>query len=1023
MRTLALVVGLLVVGGLVVAVVTWGVGDVLSLGKKETLTQSDISPMGAYARGDVPIPTPEEIAEMYHAPWPLSQAPMGLQGNDVLVHSPTAPDFQSETTIAKNGNYVVVGYNDVRGFSLPNVSVSGYSYSSDGGVTWTDGGQLPTAGGLSAVYGDPDVKTWKDPGTQQIYFFYSSIYTTPGGLSSLCVCVSTDHGATWSTPREVTTATSATDFADKVMMGVDPETGRIFISWTNFGTSTTMRITYSDDKGLTWGGLTSFAANPGQGTVPRAAGNGQNVYLGWRTSSTVQLCRSINNGTSWTGPTTIVTGLADPMNPYGSDRIHGFIGMDVDNTNGNVYIVYASRNLSPDFSDIYFTRSTNGGVTWSVPVAINSRPGQDRSQFFAWVSVDQTTGRVDAMWYDQINGTGTSDLTDVFHTHSFDNGVTWVCPTPLTDKPFHAEYGNTTSQPNIGDYNECVSDGGSMYTAFAKTDEASYLTYAPDTYVDVHDMTPGVAPMRFSSVAFTESGCTTGDGYIQAGETVNITVTIQQYSNCVAGITSPTGTLTTSTPGVTVTQGVSSFGSLSGAGTTSTNTTPFVIKLSTGFSIPNPIDLLLTLTSAQGDALARFRLGTGDVTQTTLLTENFDGVVAPALPAGWSTTTFSGTANPWKTSTTYRVSLPNAAYCADITSSSGNRLQSPQIVIPAGTDLVDVTFKVTHNLESGVERKVYDGSLLRVEINDGMTTTTKLAGAFASLFDPFYPWQIERYSSSTQQPLQDLSCWSSNTTPNFNTVHLQFPGLGGTTIRLFFDLGTDTNTGTASGMFVDDVVVKAIDKRSICTDPPLLVAAPTAVDFPSVPVNTTACDSVYIINNGPTNLTINGFSGCASAPFALDTSLVDYTLAPGDSTKIRVCVTPTGPGPSSCTITVYSNATNSPTAIPVTLDIVTAIGDAAPMPFRIVSVSPNPFNPSTTLRFTLPKAMAVTADVWSVTGARVRVLANERVFAPGENSLRWDGRSDTGGPAASGVYFIRVKTEIGEKVTRAVLLK
>ena len=982
--------------------------------------------MGAIARGDVPIPTLEELGALNQGPWPVSQTPMSLQGNDKLTHSPTAMDFQSETTIAKNGNKVVVGYNDTRGFPLPNVSVSGYAYSSDAGVTWTDGGQLPAAGGSSAVFGDPDVKTWTDPIGGQIYFFYSSLYVTPAGLSSLCLHVSTDGGATWIGPREVTTSTSATDFPDKVFMDVDPETGRVFLSWTNFGTTTTMRITYSDDKGLTWNGPSTFSTNVGQGSVPRAAGNSSNVYLTWRTTTTIQLVRSTNNGATWGAVTTIVSGLANPMNPYGSDRIHGFAGMDVNDTNGNVYIVYSSRNLSPDFSDIYFTRSTNLGVSWSTPVAINSRPGLDRAQYFPWLSVDQTNGRVDAMWYDQINGTGTSDITDVFHTHSTDNGVTWTCPTPLTDKPFHAEYGNTTSQPNMGDYNQCVSDNGRMYTSFAKTDEPSYLTYAPDTYVDGHDATPPDAPVRFSAVSFTESGCTSGDGYIQAGETVNITVTIQQYSNCVAGIITPTGTLTTSTPSVAIVQGVSGFGSLGGAGTTSTNTTAFVIQVGGGFSVPNSIDLLVTLATPQGSALIPFRLATGDAFQATLLSENFDGVTAPALPAGWSTTIFGGASNPWKTSTTFSASAPNAAFCADIgTAVSGNRLQSPSIVVPAGTDLVDVTFSVTHNLEFLSERRAFDGALLRVEINNGVTTTTKLAGAFASLFEPFYPWQIERYGNGvTGQPIHDLSCWSSNVTPAFNTVHLQFPGLGGTTIRLFFDLGTDNNTGTATGMFVDNVVVKSVDKRSICTDPPLLVANPTSVGFTLVPVNQTTCDTIQITNNGPSALTISGIYGCTTGVFSIDTTMTAHLVTPGNSTTMAVCVTPTGPGSEACQITIVSNAINGPTVIPVTKDWVTAIGDdAVPMPFTIVSVSPNPFNPSTTVRFTLPRSMPVSAEVWSVTGARVRVLAEQKTFAAGPNELRWDGRNDQGAPAASGVYFVRVKTQIGEKVTRAVLLK
>ena len=67
--------------------------------------------------------------------------------------------------------------------------------------------------------------------------------------------------------------------------------------------------------------------------------------------------------------------------------------------------------------------------------------------------------------------------------------------------------------------------------------------------------------------------------------------------------------------------------------------------------------------------------------------------------------------------------------------------------------------------------------------------------------------------------------------------------------------------------------------------------------------------------------------------------------------------------------------------------------------------------------------MPVTADVWSVTGARVRALANKTEFAPGINQLQWDGRSDNGAPVASGVYFVRVSTRLGDAVTRAVLLK
>jgi hypothetical protein len=952
-------------------------------------------------------------------PQAAARSALGLQGSDILVHSPTAPDFQSENTVAKNGNFIVAGYNDIRGFHIPDVSVSGYSYSADDGATWTDGGQLPTFGG-DAVYGDPDVKTWTDPNTSQIYFFYSSLYTDTLGQSSLCIHVSTDGGATWSLPREVTTAKNGADFPDKEFMGVDPETGRIFISWTNFGAGTDMRVTYSDDFGLAWTGLNVFTPS-GQGSVPRADGSSNNVYVGWRRSGEVQFVRSTDNGGTWSSAATIVSGLTNPMNPYGSDRIHGFIAMDVDNTNGNVYIAYASRNMTPDFADIYFIRSIDGGVNWSAPVTINANPGNDRAQFFAWLSVDQTDGRIDVVWYDQINGSGTSDITDVFHTHSFDGGITWACPTPLTDEPFHAEYGNRTSQPNIGDYIQCVSEGGKTYTTFGKTDEPSYLTYAPDTYFDQSDITTPDAPISFVGSSFTDAGCTSANGYAEAAETIDLTVTIQNYSTCVSSIVGISGNLTTTTPGVTITNATETFGNLSAVGSTASNASAFVLDLDSSFASGIDIELLLAVSSSAGEALVPFGVSTGAPVETVLLTEDFDGVVAPALPAGWWTGVVVGATNLWVTSTTFAASGTNSVFCADIAEMSHNRLITPWLAVPANADIFDVTFDVTHNIEHDTERKAWDGALLKIVIDDG-NYQKPLAGAFASLFEPFYPWQMNR-STSDQQPLHDLACWSSDVTPNFNSVHMQFPGLAGTMVQLEFSMGTDPSVGTPTGMFVDNVVVKSIEKPSICTDPPTAIAVPAPLVFASVPGNETTCDTIAIINEGPTPLSISSISGCTTSPFSIDTTMTAHTIAPYDSTEMVVCVTPTENGLFNCTITVESNATNGPTVIPVSVPVVTAIGMIAPMPFKILGVAPNPFNPSTSVRFSLPRAMPVTAEVWSVNGSRITVLAKERSFAAGPNEIRWDGRNASGHEVASGIYFVRVTTSLGQRVARAVLLK
>ena len=66
--------------------------------------------------------------------------------------------------------------------------------------------------------------------------------------------------------------------------------------------------------------------------------------------------------------------------------------------------------------------------------------------------------------------------------------------------------------------------------------------------------------------------------------------------------------------------------------------------------------------------------------------------------------------------------------------------------------------------------------------------------------------------------------------------------------------------------------------------------------------------------------------------------------------------------------------------------------------YDIVGVVPNPFNPTTSIRFTLPRALAVTAEVWSVDGRRVVTLLRGDTLPAGENEVRWDGRN-TGGAA------------------------
>jgi hypothetical protein len=82
---------------------------------------------------------------------------------------------------------------------------------------------------------------------------------------------------------------------------------------------------------------------------------------------------------------------------------------------------------------------------------------------------------------------------------------------------------------------------------------------------------------------------------------------------------------------------------------------------------------------------------------------------------------------------------------------------------------------------------------------------------------------------------------------------------------------------------------------------------------------------------------------------------------------------------------------------------------------------PNPFAGGTALRYVLPSPGRVTIAVYDVNGARVRSLMD--ADAIGSGTVAWDGRTDSGGRAAPGLYFVRLTTPSGRTHRAVVLLQ
>jgi hypothetical protein len=92
------------------------------------------------------------------------------------------------------------------------------------------------------------------------------------------------------------------------------------------------------------------------------------------------------------------------------------------------------------------------------------------------------------------------------------------------------------------------------------------------------------------------------------------------------------------------------------------------------------------------------------------------------------------------------------------------------------------------------------------------------------------------------------------------------------------------------------------------------------------------------------------------------------------------------------------------TATPVTG---TAVNSSQPARFALAQNAPNPFNPTTTINFSLAQTGDASLVIYGPTGQVVRTLVSGSM-AQGTHSITWDGKDNFGRPVASGVYIYRL---------------
>ncbi|MEK7629352.1 MAG: FlgD immunoglobulin-like domain containing protein [Patescibacteria group bacterium] len=83
---------------------------------------------------------------------------------------------------------------------------------------------------------------------------------------------------------------------------------------------------------------------------------------------------------------------------------------------------------------------------------------------------------------------------------------------------------------------------------------------------------------------------------------------------------------------------------------------------------------------------------------------------------------------------------------------------------------------------------------------------------------------------------------------------------------------------------------------------------------------------------------------------------------------------------------------------------------------------PNPFNPETTIKYSVPSDGVVKLTIYNALGQSVRTLVDGHQRA-GEYAIIWNATNDTGQPMADGLYFYRITTPNGDLIRKMLLLK
>lgn len=478
-----------------------------------------------------PSPSPSAKRSYWRPPFVTESHNLPLFLNVNITELPTEVfAAQNESSVAVNPlnpRNLIASAVDYRRSSATWVYVS-----HDGGRSWqnVELGR-PYAGWQST--NDPSVAFSYDG---RGYLCYGGFNRTQSqlGENGVFVAVTTDEGATWvkkHIPVIVHAGQQSPDsaFEDKYYIHVDnaepsPWRGHLYIPWKrviNRDSSTQIVISKSTDGGLSWSvpvnisdrfPHTSEHATFGQSFPLARTDHAGLVHVVWNsgTESAVRYARSTDGGLTFSQPRVLHAyspfGIKSTVAGQTNSRVKGVVRAEAYPTlvsditegprRGWLYLAWAADRIP----NVYFSRSTDGGDTWSTPKVVHSDTTND--QFWPWIALDETSGDIGVMYFDSRNYDDNIPV-DCYVSLSTDGGDTWTDRrasdgiNDLRNNPFS---GNTFA----GDYSGLAFHAGILYPTWVDTRRTAIRVDLNDVYTAIMDSKAPQAPAPFVAITLPE---------------------------------------------------------------------------------------------------------------------------------------------------------------------------------------------------------------------------------------------------------------------------------------------------------------------------------------------------------------------------------------------------------------------------------------------------------------------------------------------------------------------------------------